>query len=74
MSEAAVYIGTKIVVAEPATNMQVFKERGDHFAIGTTVLPGYRVVYEDGYVSWSPKDVFERCYRRITDAEKALLG
>lgn len=23
---------------------------------------GYKVVYEDGYVSWSPKDVFEKSY------------
>jgi hypothetical protein len=25
--------------------------------------PGYTVQYEDGYVSWSPKDVFEKAYR-----------
>lgn len=24
---------------------------------------GYKVVYEDGYESWSPKDVFERAYK-----------
>lgn len=24
---------------------------------------GYYVVYEDGYESWSPKDVFEKAYR-----------
>ena len=29
--------------------------------------PGYRVRYQDGYESWSPKDVFEEAYRR-TDA------
>ena len=23
---------------------------------------GYKVVYEDGYESWSPKDVFEKGY------------
>lgn len=26
---------------------------------------GYKVVYENGYTSWSPKDVFEKAYRRI---------
>ena len=52
------YIGTKIVLAEPAS-------RGDE--------PGYRVVYEDGYVSWCPRDTFERAYRRITDAEVNLI-
>lgn len=29
-------------------------------------LPGYHVIYEDGYESWSPKDVFERAYLPIT--------
>jgi len=24
---------------------------------------GYKVVYEDSYVSWSPKDVFEKSYK-----------
>ena len=27
--------------------------------------PGYKVVYEDGYTSWSPKEVFEIAYRTI---------
>jgi hypothetical protein len=41
------YIGTKIILAEPET-----KDGED----------GYKVQYEDGYVSWSPKDVFEIAY------------
>ena len=53
------YIGTKVVQAEPQE-----KDGRD----------GYRVLYEDGYVSWSPRDVFERCYRRVTDQEKALIN
>ena len=28
---------------------------------------GYKVVYPDGYVSWSPKDVFEKSYLRVGD-------
>lgn len=34
-------------------------------AIPKTMEPveeGYKVVYEDGYESWSPKDVFEKAY------------
>lgn len=27
--------------------------------------PGYAVKYEDGYISWSPKDVFEAAYQPI---------
>lgn len=42
------FIGTKIIQAEPAT-----KDGKD----------GYRVIYPDGYESWSPKDVFEEAYR-----------
>ena len=57
--EMETYIGTKIVSAEPKTN-----EAGS---------PGYTVVYEDGYRSWSPREVFERCYRLVTVAERALL-
>lgn len=42
------YIGTKIVQAEPA-------ERD-----GRT---GYKVLYTDGYESWSPSEAFEDAYR-----------
>jgi len=43
------YIGTKTVKAEPAIN-------------DDTMADGYRVLYPDGYESWSPKDVFEEAY------------
>jgi hypothetical protein len=52
------YIGTKIVLAEP------MEKEG---------VAGYKVVYEDGYVSWSPHNTFVRAYRRITDAELDLI-
>ena len=44
------YIGTKVVKAEPANR----KDGGGE---------GYKVVYEGGYESWSPKDVFEKAYK-----------
>lgn len=50
------YIGTKIIKAEPApapTAMGKYPEGA----------PGYKVEYEDGYISWSPKAVFEEAYR-----------
>jgi hypothetical protein len=28
---------------------------------------GYKVVYPDGYESWSPKDVFESAYMQVGD-------
>ena len=34
---------------------------------------GYYVIYPDGYESWSPQDVFEEAYRKISAKEKALF-
>lgn len=34
---------------------------------------GYKVMYPDGYFSWSPKVVFENAYRGITQQEKNLV-
>lgn len=47
------YIGVKIVKTEQ-------QEKDSR--------PRYKVLYPDGYVSWSPKDVFEKAYR-ILDCE-----
>ena len=33
---------------------------------GCKAEEGYRVEYEDGYLSWSPKEVFEAAYRETT--------
>jgi len=33
-------------------------------------VEGYKVVYQDGYESWSPKDVFERAYLEINEENK----
>lgn len=59
------YIGTKIIKAEPMT-------RGDYNTFRGWNIPedenptdaGYLVEYPDGYVSWSPKHVFEEAYRQ----------
>lgn len=52
------YVGTKVIKAEPC---KAWKDMGGH-KIGDE---GYKVVYPDGYVSWSPKDVFEAAYKEI---------
>ena len=44
------YIGTKIIEAEIAANPK-------------DGIEGYRVVYADGYTSWSPRAAFEEAYR-----------
>lgn len=51
------YIGTKVVKAYPCP---AWKNTGGH-KVGDE---GYKVIYEDGYVSWSPKDVFEEAYKK----------
>ena len=64
--------GTKIINAEPANRWDVLgasKKPGDLDAD-----PGYRVVYADGYVSWSPKEVFEAAYREVSRDEAFVLS
>jgi hypothetical protein len=51
------YIGTKIVLA---------------WASDKDGKPGYGVKYEDGYTSWSPKEIFEAAYRDIEGDKQAL--
>jgi hypothetical protein len=53
------YIGTKIIQAEPC---KAWKNFVNHKA-GSD---GYKVVYPDGYESWSPKDVFEAAYHEFS--------
>lgn len=58
------YIGTKTVSATPAWRVggRVYPKDG---AVPRSMNreDGYKVVYEDGYESWSPKDVFEKSYK-----------
>lgn len=60
------YIGVKVVNAEPEQREKwmsnKFEDRDDH-----SLVDGYKVVYEDGYTSWSPKDVFELAYREMLE-------
>lgn len=58
------YIGTKIIQAKPMNRGEYNKYRG--WEIPNNENPedeGYLVKYEDGYESWSPKEVFEKAYR-----------
>jgi hypothetical protein len=56
------YIGTKIIKAEPMT-VQEFNEQVRSLHYSGEDQNGYKVIYEDGYESWSPKAVFEKAYR-----------
>lgn len=61
------YIGTKLVEAAPALKVNGKVQPADWpIPNDATVEEGYKVVYPDGYESWSPKDVFERAYLPLT--------
>ena len=82
------YIGTKIINATPMTRLEYNQFRGWELpADENGADEGFLVEYVDGgkantaeytgYVSWSPKDVFERAYRETSgmtfgDAIEAL--
>ena len=53
------FVGTKIIMAAPARNADDEE--------------GYKVIYPDGYASWSPKDTFEAAYRESSRGERELL-
>lgn len=68
------YIGTKIIKAKPATMAEAQALKSGISAedskrmfrnSGTKDQDGYAVEYEDGYISWSPKDVFEGAYQCV---------
>ena len=40
--------------------------KANNVPCGVHIEDGYKVVYPDGYESWSPKDVFEAAYRETS--------
>ena len=73
------FIGTKIIQAMPKSKHEFADDRdreknGNPEGYEQTLdEPGYMVCYSDGYISWSPKEVFEQAYREISEEEKSLL-
>ena len=61
------YIGIKVVKAIPMTRGYFKSSHRVFIPHGDSIIDddGYMVQYEDGYESWSPKDVFDKAYRRI---------
>lgn len=58
------YIGTKTVQATPAVRKggKVYLPSDEIPKSLETVEDGYKVVYDNGYESWCPKDEFEKTY------------
>lgn len=58
------HIGEKAIKAKPMTRGEHSISKGFEKVLnGKPEDPGYQVIYEDGYESWSPKDVFEKAYK-----------
>jgi len=66
------YIGCKIIQGEPMNHNEFLGSQDKEYI--TEDEPGYKVVYPDGYESWSPKEVFENAYREILPGEMDLLA
>ena len=60
MEETLFYVGQKLIEAWEANETVDPGDPQLH-----EVRPGYAVKYENGYTSWSPKDVFEAAYRPL---------
>lgn len=70
------YLASKIVKAEPMTRGAFLNERygtEPDFDDPTHKEEGYKVVYPDGYTSWSPKEPFDLSHRLITSGEVDLI-
>ena len=67
------YIGTKTVSATPAWRVdgKIYPKDGQ-VPRAMNREDGYKVVYEDGYESWSLKEVFEKAYK-VADTFKDRL-
>lgn len=68
------YIGTKIVLASPATAAEFESVHGGRGWTGPRDAPGYTVQYDNRYFSWSPAEVFIAAYRPVSLDEFALIG
>lgn len=67
------YIGTKIIAAEPMGEREFTYFKNGTWDERIPSRHGYKVRYEDGYVSWSPTETFERACRLVTPEERELL-
>ena len=71
------YIGVKLITASPALRIDgVLHETDEKFTLPAlpdtagNIEEGYKVVYPDGYTSFSPRKVFEDAYYPLEDPTK----
>jgi hypothetical protein len=58
------YIGSKIIQAEVMDECSFLREVKGQDVENRETTAGYKAVYPDGYVSWSPKKEFFKCLQR----------
>lgn len=73
MDRGLLYIGTKLIRAFPEDECTFLHDVKGEDVTNRETQAGYRVIYPDGYVSWSPKETFEIAYREVTDSEEDLF-
>jgi hypothetical protein len=61
------YIGVKLIKAEPMKKRINVEKSNNDAPEKWEEVDGYRVIYKDGYESWSPKDVFEEAYKPLDE-------
>ncbi|WP_300347574.1 Gp49 family protein [Clostridium sp.] len=69
------YISTKLVKAKPMTRGKYNKYRG--WTIPANENPsdeGYLIEYQDGYISWCPKEQFEKYNLKVDDNKNLPSG
>lgn len=67
--EMKLYIGIKIVKAMPMTKTKAQEVLGRELKPATVEEKGFLVEYKDGYMSWSPKSVFEEAYHEAVSVD-----
>ncbi|WP_346962390.1 Gp49 family protein [Clostridium sp.] len=69
------YISNKLVKAEPMTRGEYNKFRNWEPPKGEDqTIDGYKIQYEDGYVSWCPGRMFKKQYLKVDDNSKLPSG
>ena len=69
------YIGTKLIKAEPAYRCEgIIYIKSEGYPKSMNLEDGYKVVYEDGYSSWSPKETFERAHLKVDNNPNLTSG
>lgn len=67
------FIGAKIILAESMDEVTFLNKIKHQEVMNQETRPGYHVIYQDDYHSWSPKDVFENAYREVTNGEFRMV-